>query len=59
MRFARAAGYEKVTLWTHSILTGARHIYQQAGFKLVHTWQHDDFGKTLTAETWDLELRTT
>ena len=35
VRFARAAGYEKVTLWTHSILTGARHIYQQAGFKLV------------------------
>jgi DNA-binding MarR family transcriptional regulator/GNAT superfamily N-acetyltransferase len=59
VRFARAAGYEKVTLWTHSILTGARHIYQRAGFKLVHTWQHDDFGKTLTAETWDLELRTT
>ena len=59
VRFARAAGYEKVTLWTHSILTAARHIYQQAGFKLVHSWQHDELGETLTGETWDLELRTT
>ena len=38
VRFARATGYEKVTLWTHSILTAARHIYQRAGFKLVHSW---------------------
>ena len=59
VRFARATGYEKVTLWTHSILTAARHIYQQAGFSLVHSWSHDEFGKTLTGETWDLELRTT
>ena len=59
VRFARAAGYEKVTLWTHSILTAARHIYQQAGFKLVKSWEHDEFGKTLTGETWDLELRAT
>jgi DNA-binding MarR family transcriptional regulator/GNAT superfamily N-acetyltransferase len=58
VRFARTAGYEKITLWTHSVLTSARHIYERAGFKLVHTWEHDDFGKTLTAETWDLELRT-
>ncbi len=59
VRFARTAGYEKVTLWTHSILIAARHIYQRAGFSLVHSWSHDEFGKTLTGETWDLELRTT
>jgi DNA-binding MarR family transcriptional regulator/GNAT superfamily N-acetyltransferase len=59
VRFARATGYEKVTLWTHSILTAARHIYQKAGFSLTHSWSHDEFGQTLTGETWDLELRTT
>ena len=56
IRFARAAGYRHITLWTHSVLTAARHIYEQAGFTRVHEWTHDDFGKTLEAETWDLTL---
>jgi DNA-binding MarR family transcriptional regulator/GNAT superfamily N-acetyltransferase len=56
VRFAKEAGYLKITLWTHSVLTAARHIYQQAGFELVDTQEHDEFGKTLVGETWDLEL---
>jgi DNA-binding MarR family transcriptional regulator/GNAT superfamily N-acetyltransferase len=56
VRFAQEAGYRKITLWTHSVLTAARHIYQQAGFVLVDSWTHDDFGKTLVGENWDLEL---
>jgi len=56
VRFARETGYRKITLWTHSVLTAARHIYQQAGFVLVDSWTHDDFGKTLVGENWDLEL---
>jgi DNA-binding MarR family transcriptional regulator/GNAT superfamily N-acetyltransferase len=53
---ARAARYRKITLWTHSVLTAARHIYQKAGFTLTKTDTHDSFGKLLTGETWDLEL---
>jgi len=35
---------------------GARKLYVGAGFKLTREWTHDDFGKTLVAETWDLDL---
>ncbi len=54
--FARAAGYRKVTLWTHSVLTAARLLYQRAGFALVATDRHNEFGKELVGETWDLAL---
>ena len=54
--FARASGYRQITLWTHEVLVAARRIYEGAGFKLARTWTHDDFGKKLVAETWDLQL---
>ncbi|WP_188553102.1 bifunctional helix-turn-helix transcriptional regulator/GNAT family N-acetyltransferase [Edaphobacter dinghuensis] len=54
--FARTAGYKKITLWTQSILTSAHHIYQQAGFKLVHEAPHHSFGVDLIEQTWDLKL---
>jgi DNA-binding MarR family transcriptional regulator/GNAT superfamily N-acetyltransferase len=59
IRFARQTGYQKMTLWTQSILHAARNIYQKAGFKVVHEEKHHSFGKDLTAETWELNLRTT
>jgi len=59
IRFARQAGYEKMTLWTQSILHAARHIYKMAGFQVVHEEKHHSFGKDLTAETWELNLTTT
>jgi DNA-binding MarR family transcriptional regulator/GNAT superfamily N-acetyltransferase len=59
VRFARQAGYRKMTLWTQSILHAARHLYKQAGFRVLREEQHHSFGKDLTAETWELELRTT
>lgn len=54
--FARAAGYEKISLWTHSVLTSARKIYQAAGFRIVATEVHDTFGKPEQGETWELAL---
>ena len=59
VRFARQAGYQKMALWTQSILHAARHLYKQAGFRIVREEQHHSFGKDLTAETWELDLRTT
>jgi DNA-binding MarR family transcriptional regulator/GNAT superfamily N-acetyltransferase len=54
--FAREAGYRRLTLWTHSVLTAARHIYDQAGFKMVGQGRHASFGKELVDETWELTL---
>ena len=57
LKFAQQAGYSKITLWTNSILTAARHIYQKAGFRMVDEQTHHSFGHDLIAETWELELR--
>jgi DNA-binding MarR family transcriptional regulator/GNAT superfamily N-acetyltransferase len=56
IRFARQAGYTSITLWTQSILTAARGIYQRAGFRRVKEEPHHSFGVDLVGETWELEL---
>jgi DNA-binding MarR family transcriptional regulator/N-acetylglutamate synthase-like GNAT family acetyltransferase len=56
VQFARASGYRKVILWTQSILTAARNIYQRAGFKLVKEEPQLAFGADLVSETWEMEL---
>ena len=56
IRFARAAGYKKIALWTHSVLTAARHIYQKAGFTLTRSEKHKSWGRAVVSEHWDLEL---
>lgn len=53
VRFARQAGYRKITLWTQSELHAARHIYRKTGFSLVRKKAHHSFGKDLVAETWE------
>jgi GNAT superfamily N-acetyltransferase len=54
--FARGCGYRKITLWTQSILTAARRIYQDAGFVLVASEPHRSFGQSLIGETWEMKL---
>jgi len=56
VRFARAAGYKKITLWTHSVLTAARHVYENAGFTLTWSEPRHTWGQDVVAEFWDLEL---
>ncbi len=55
-RFARQVGYKKITLWTQSDLYAARHIYEDAGFRLVQKKPHHSWGHDLVAETWELKL---
>jgi DNA-binding MarR family transcriptional regulator/GNAT superfamily N-acetyltransferase len=57
IRFARAAGYHTMMLWTNDILVSARRIYIAAGFVLTSEEHHDSYGKPLTAQTWELRLR--
>lgn len=56
IRFARQAGYRRLTLWTNDVLTDARRLYEKAGFRMTKTWRHADFGPEMTGETWDLDL---
>ena len=57
IRFARQAGYKKITLWTQSELLAARRLYERAGFRIAGKKAHDSFSrKGLVAETWELDL---
>ena len=57
VRFARQAGYRKLTLWTQSELLAARHLYQQAGFRLAEKHAHKSWGRDdLVSEVWELQL---
>jgi len=55
-RFARARGYRRIVLWTNSVLTAARAIYQRAGYVLTASEPHQSFGHSLVGETWELVL---
>ncbi len=56
LRFARQAGYRKITLWTNSILIAARKIYEKAGFEMIESEPHHSFGHDLISETWERAL---
>jgi GNAT superfamily N-acetyltransferase len=56
VRFARGCGYRGITLWTHSVLTAARHVYEQAGFRLTSSEKRKSFGQDVVSEYWDMTL---
>jgi GNAT superfamily N-acetyltransferase len=54
--FARSAGYDKVVLWTQSMLTAAHRVYAKAGFQLVKEEPHHSFGHDLVGQEWELKF---
>ena len=56
LRFARQACYQRITLWTNSVLKEARNIYKKAEFELTQSEPHHSFGHDLISETWERAL---
>jgi DNA-binding MarR family transcriptional regulator/GNAT superfamily N-acetyltransferase len=56
VRFARRAGYTKLTLTTASMLPEPRKLCERAGFRMVAAAPERRFGKELTVERWERDL---
>jgi GNAT superfamily N-acetyltransferase len=54
--FARAAGYQRLVLWTQSALTAARAIYAAEGYQLASSEESEAFGQRVVSERWELAL---
>jgi GNAT superfamily N-acetyltransferase len=52
--FARAAGYERMVLWTNDVLTAAARIYLKAGFVLTSSEPHHSYGADLIGQNYEL-----
>ena len=56
IRFAQAAGYQRLRLWTNDMLLAARRLYVRHGWQLVASEPHADFGIPMVGEIWERPL---
>jgi len=57
LQFCKNCRYRTVFLWTTSELGSAQHLYTDAGFKRTRKKTHRIWGRTITEERYDLNLR--
>jgi GNAT superfamily N-acetyltransferase len=56
LNFARDAGYQRIVLWTYSVLPAARKLYLQTGFTLLTESPERSFGADLIGQTYELRF---
>lgn len=54
--FCRTAGHPKIYLTTFAGLDPARHLYEEFGFVMREEWEDAHWGKTVTAQRFELEF---
>ena len=54
--FCRSRGYSRVQLWTFAGLDAARHLYEQAGFRLVEQRRGVQWGTAVDEQRFELVL---
>lgn len=57
--FCRQRGYGKVHLWTFEGLDAARHLYESAGFRLVHEERGSTWGREVREQKFELHTGAT
>jgi len=58
LHFCKERKYRTVFLWTTNELSAAQHHYARAGFRRTRSKRHKIWGRTITEERYDLNLRT-
>ena len=56
MQFARDAGYQRMTLWTHESHRAAGALYRNTGWDLVSAVPVTSFGQELIEQHWEIAL---
>jgi GNAT superfamily N-acetyltransferase len=56
LEFARGTGRAGVYLWTFAGLQAARHLYDEAGFRLVEELSGDTWGTRVTEQRFELRF---